>query len=218
MTSKLGFSLLAVAALTALSAPSAFAAGETVLCKVNEGATCVFGNQYAAGTTFKLAATNFKFTMSGGAGTKIACTNALITNKTKERSGNPLKGEITLMTFEPCTEEAGGSSCSVTMLDLPYRSQIEIGAMAPDGTMEVFAHEGGKDPRFRISCFSAALKCVYGETPKLSIHGANPAELFTTKTSLQLLFKEGEQNCGETATWLATYFAKEPTAVFVSKN
>jgi len=203
--------------LVVMASPAA-ALNETVLCKVNE-VPCKTTNQYPINSSFKAVATKPKFNLSGGAPEyTVGCAEATLVNKITAVSGNPLPGEVNSMAFETCKEEPGGEACSVTMLQLPYKTEIERGT-APDGTMRLWRNEEGKDPRFRISCFGAKLKCTYGESPvTLSIHGANPAEFFTSTTGLQLLFEEGTLECPTGGTWTANFFATEPKPVFVSRN
>lgn len=212
---------LAVAVLLALGTPATFGTAsalgvtETVLCRINQ-APCAFGNWYTEGEEFKATAATSKFTINGGTGTVVVCTGKFI-NQTTATTGNPVAGKMSALTFEPCIEELTMEpSCSATAIELPYRTAIERKIMTPDGEMKVWAHEGGKDPRIRISCFSAALKCVYGAIPVLQVNGASPGEYFTTGVEFTLLFKEGTMACGGTMTWATNFLATEPEPFYVS--
>jgi len=213
---KLSIAILFALCLPATFAtPSAFAVKETVLCRINQ-VPCVFGNWYTIGEEFKATATSSQFTINGGTGTVVLCTGKFI-NETTNTTGNPVTGKMTALTFTPCVEEASMEPiCSATAIELPYRTEIERKMMTPDGEMKIWAHEGGKDPRIRLSCFGATLKCVYGVIPILQVNGATPAEYFTTGTEFTLLFKEGTLACGKTMTWVTNFLATEPEALYVS--
>jgi hypothetical protein len=209
----LGLGMVAAAAVMAFVGASSAMAASTTLCKVNE-LPCAAGNQYLSGQAFAAKSTNALLDTSG---TDVSCKKSTTSVKTAAQLAEPLKGEVTALTFEECTTVGSGFNCAVTTENLPYNASLAVEAGTMNGKLTVTKHTGGGSPGAAVSCAGGALKCVFSAEPVLKVVGGNPAEVVATAVKLTLTTKEGFLECPKEAKWSANYIATSPTSVFVAE-
>ncbi len=193
----LGLTLAAALAATAIV--GATSASAVVLCKENKS-PCPEAQQYPSGT--KISAQLVAGTKAVLTGTlNVECSVSTVSGETTAKSGSPLPGKITGLTFKTCT------TCpTVTAESLPYAASVTASG-AGNGGLTV------SNPKVKLSgCFGFATCIASAASVTLDVVGGNPARVKAVKEPLTL----SGFGCGSSGTWTAEYEITAPKPVFVT--
>lgn len=191
-----------VLALLVLALAGAGTASATQLCG---DTTCE--TVYESGQTLEaglVESTSATFALPG-IGT-VSCSTSVLKGKTTAKTGSPLNGEITGLTFEGC--KIGETGCTVKAINLPYKATI---AETGQGSGTLTASSGGSgSPGAEASC---SLKCTATATEvALSVEGGAAAIVKAKEAKLK---KTSGIFCPETMTWTAEYQVTTPQPMLV---
>lgn len=179
-----------------------------VLCSVATE-PCPAGNTYPSGTVIEAELSGGPMKISSGF--FIECTESATELKTLAKSGAPLLGEMTTLSFGSCT--SGVESCGVFAPSLKYEALFSATG-AGDGS--VVLEEGTGFQPFRIKFFCGAITCGFRkEAAQLTLTGGNPALI--EALSVPLTRDTGpELQCGNQGKWIAQYEVISPSPLFVT--
>jgi hypothetical protein len=205
----LGLTMAAIAALMAFAAAGS-ASANTVLCEKEEGkaAPAVCENPYLAHV---IEASSTKTVLESNLG-NVTCTESSSKGRTKEESGNPLKGEIEELNFKKCT--LGVANCTATAVNLPYAASLVHTEGTFNGVMTV--SNGGKGaPGATVIC-AGVIECTFtAEGIQLDANGGATGTIVANKEKLGFA---GGAICPKEASWTATYSVSNPKPVFIANG
>jgi YD repeat-containing protein len=189
----------ALAALATLGAPSASA---TALCAVKEN-PCRYESEFAAGTKIEaplVSGTKATFLTNAG---NVACTTSVISGETtsggaKEKA---VEAKVSGLTFTGC--KFGETSCTVTVLHLPYSASFS--------SPETFKMEHAEGVGATVKC-GLLVNCTFTtKKAELKATGGNPAILTASKIPLE---RKGTI-CPAEAFFDAEYSVAQPKPLFL---
>lgn len=191
--------LAALAAVAAMAILGASSASAVVLCKENKS-PCPEAQQYPSGTKIsaKLVA-GTKAVLTGSL--TVECSASTVSGETTAKSGSPLPGKITGLTFSTCT------TCpTVTAESLPYSATANATG-GGNGTMTV------SNPKVKLSgCFGFATCTATAASVTLDLVGGSPGRVKAVKEPLTI----SGFGCGSSGTWSAEYEITAPNPVFIT--
>lgn len=191
--------LTAVAALAAMAIVGATSASAVVLCKENK-TPCPEAAQYPSGTKIsaKLVA-GTKAVLKGSL--TVECSVSTVSGETTAKSGSPLPGKITGLTFSTCT------TCpTVTAESLPYTVSGNATG-GGNGTMTV------SNPKVKLAgCFGFANCTASAASVTLDLVGGSPGRVKAVNEPLTI----SGFGCGTSGTWNAEYEITAPNPVFIT--
>jgi hypothetical protein len=209
------FGLVAAAALAVMAFVGAGSASATTLCQENVN-PCPAGQRYAKGTKLEASlktGTNAVLTTKGGLlNPTVTCKKSTTTDVLTAESGSPLLNEITALTFTECTANLGSGKCTVTSVNLPYKSELAATGSG-NGTLTVTS--GGKgNPGALVECGELPT-CTYGAAKfVLDAIGGAPGEVLAKEEPLS----GGAFPCPPESKWTATYVVNNPTKGWLEKE
>lgn len=153
---------------------------------------------------------SFKAALSGTtsfSGVGVTCSKSELQGETTEKEGSPLRGKITVLSFDTCNSGA----CTVEVLaPLGGSYWVNIyGTNAGNGTL--FFGLGTVE----INC-GGNKNCRYAGTgyPRLRIEGGKPtATMYAENVTLKLA--SGGKECDTLSLWTGTYPVSTPAPLFV---
>lgn len=194
--------VVVLSALAALAVFGASSASATALCSAKES-PCPYESEYASGTKIEaplVSETKATFLSSTG---NVVCTSSTISGETTSggAKGKVVEAKVSGLTFTGC--KLGETSCTVTVLHLPYTASFS----APETfTMEHSEGVGGTVKcGFLVNCTFTTKKA------ELKVTGGSPAILTASKITLE---RKGTI-CPAEAFFDAEYSVAQPKPLFL---